>query len=207
MITFLKGLLVSKTPTWIELDVGGVGYGLTIPLSTFDRLPDPGSPVRLSTYFHVREDGMSLFGFLTPQEREMFTLLLSVSGIGPKLSVALLSSLNEKQIQNAILTDDIKLLSSVHGVGKKTAERIILELRDKMHKKGVIAQLTPSSSSEGVKEEGPSVSEDAVSALVTLGYSQGEARTVIAQVTKESGDGLTIEALIREGLNRLMKSR
>ena len=206
MIIFLKGILTLKRPTWIEIDVNGVGYGVTIPLSTFDRLPEPGNPVHISTYMHVKEDGMSLFGFLSHSEREMFIALLSVSGIGPKLSIAMLSSLTEKQIQNAILTDDIKLLSSVHGVGKKTAERIILELRDKMHKKGVIAHILPDESGKKAKETEESIFEDAISALVTLGYNAGEARTVISQISAENNEQpMTIENIIREGLNRLLK--
>ena len=208
MISFIKGILAFKSPTWIEVDVNGVGYGLGIPLSTFDRLPEKGEKVHLLTYLQVKEDGFNLFGFLTPAEKEIFSMLLSISGVGPRISLALLSSLSEHQIEKAVLTDDISLLSSVHGIGKKTAERIILDLRDKMKKRGVTLDL---SDSENAAKTGTSLnqtSEDAASALITLGYPVPDSKSVIASITKTSeGASLPIEVLIREGLNRLMKMK
>ena len=207
MISFIKGILTLKTPTWIEVDLHGMGLGLGIPLSTFDKLPEKGEMVHLLTYLQVKEDGFNLFGFLTAAEKEIFTMLLSISGIGPKISLALLSSLSEHQIEKAVLTDDISLLSSVHGIGKKTAERIILDLRDKMKKRGVSIDLSGSEPSpqSGFSEQ---ANEDAVSALVTLGYPVADAKSVIASIIKNPDtSALPIETLIREGLNRLMKMK
>lgn len=208
MISFIKGVLTHKSPTWIEVDVNGMGFGLGIPLSTFDRLPEKGEKIHLLTYLQVKEDGFSLFGFLTPAEKEIFSMLLSVSGIGPKISLALLSSLSEHQIEKAVLTDDLSLLSSVHGIGKKTAERIILDLRDKMKKRGVSIDLSGSGAPLKTSSSFDQINEDAVSALITLGYPVSDAKSIIASITKNpEGASLPIEALIREGLNRLMKMK
>lgn len=206
MISFIKGILTLKTPTWIEVDVNGMGFGLGIPLSTFDRLPEKGEKIHLLTYLQVKEDGFNLFGFLTPAEKEIFSMLLSVSGIGPKISLALLSSLSENQIERAVLTDDISVLSAVHGIGKKTAERIILDLRDKMKKRGVSIDLSGSETPRKISASLEQTGDDAVSALITLGYPVADARSVIASITQNPETAaLPIETLIREGLNRLMK--
>ncbi len=208
MISFIKGILTLKTPTWIEVDVNGVGFGLGIPLSTFDRLPEKGEKIHLLTYLQVKEDGFSLFGFLTPAEKEIFSMLLSVSGIGPKISLALLSSLSENQIERAVLTDDISVLSAVHGIGKKTAERIILDLRDKMKKRGVSLDLSGSDTFRKISSSFEQTNDDAVSALITLGYPVADARSVIASIAQNpETTALPIENLIREGLNRLMKMK
>lgn len=208
MISFIKGILTLKTPTWIEVDVNGMGFGLGIPLSTFDRLPEKGEKIHLLTYLQVKEDGFNLFGFLTAAEKEIFTMLLSISGIGPKISLALLSSLSEHQIEKAVLSDDISLLSSVHGIGKKTAERIILDLRDKMKKRGVSIDLSDSETHRKISSSIEQTNDDAVSALITLGYPVADAKSVIASIVKNpEGAALPIETLIREGLNRLMKMK
>lgn len=208
MISFIKGVLALKSPTWIEVEVNGMGFGIGIPLSTFDRLPEKGEKIHLLTYLQVKEDGFNLFGFLTAAEREIFSMLLSISGVGPKISLALLSSLSEHQIEKAILTDDISLLSSVHGIGKKTAERIILDLRDKMKKRGVSIDLSDSETPRKISSSFEQTNEDAVSALITLGYPVSDAKSVIASISKNPEKAaLPIEALIREGLNRLMKMK
>jgi Holliday junction DNA helicase RuvA len=199
MIALLKGTLSLKTPTWVELDVNGVGYGLTVPLSTFDRLPVIGEAVTLHTYLHVREEQLSLFGFYAPSEREMFMLLLSVSGIGPKTASAFLSALREKDIHESILQGDVKRLSSVPGIGKKTAERLILELRDKM-KKRISTHLPDSKGSE----KNQALIEDAISALHVLGYTLSEARKSV-QDALSTGTPETLEILIRAALNLLLK--
>jgi Holliday junction DNA helicase RuvA len=200
MIVFLKGILSLKMPSWVELDVNGVGYGLTVPLSTFDRLPALGEAIHLYTYLHVREDQLSLFGFHSPSEREMFVLLLSVSGIGPKTASTFLSALREEDIHEAILQGDSKRLSSVPGIGKKTAERLILDLRDKMKKRIAPHRIRSDSKSDPEKQ----YAEDAISALQTLGYSLLEARKSVQTVLSTNAPD-TLENLIRAALNLLLK--
>jgi holliday junction DNA helicase RuvA len=203
MIVFLKGILSLKTPTWIEIDVGGVGYGLTIPLSTYDRLPEVGHEVRLSTYLHVREDILSLYGFSKSAERELFMLLITVSGIGPKVATAILSALNEEEIEKSILSEDIRTLCSVPGVGKKTAERMILDLRDKMRKRAHAHD--PAQPHLGASREIQDMAEDSISALVTLGYHPVESRKVISQIIKKDPNPQGVEFLIRTALRELNK--
>ena len=132
MITFVEGVLVEKQPGRAVMNVHGVGYELAIPLSTFDRLPDENQPCRLLTHFHVREDAQELFGFLSEGERQLFRMLLAVSGIGPKTAMSALSGLPARDFRAAIVGGDIKRLSSISGIGKKTAERMVVELRDKL---------------------------------------------------------------------------
>jgi Holliday junction DNA helicase RuvA len=137
MITFLNGRLTSALPTQAIIDVGGVGYEVLIPLSSYDKLPAPGQPVHLLTHLHVREDAHVLYGFMTAAERDLFRLLVNhVSGIGPKLSLAVLSGMTVSNFKSAVVNADIASLSKISGLGKKTAERIVLELKDKL---GVVA--------------------------------------------------------------------
>ncbi len=132
MITFLDGTLVEKTPTRVVMDIGGVGYEVIIPLSSFDRLPDEGQRCRILTFDYVREDQHALFGFFSAIERRLFILLMAVNGIGPKLAISALSSMSPHDIQTAIHDRDVKRLSTISGIGRKTAERIILDLHDKI---------------------------------------------------------------------------
>src|ERR687886_2030552 len=132
MIAHLSGTLLAKHATSVIVDVGGVGYEVTIPVTTFYDLGEPNTPVRLRVYTHVREDALQLFGFRTERERELFTLLISVSGIGPKSAVAMLSGMSADEIVTAIRTNNYARLTSIPGVGRKTAERLVIELRDKM---------------------------------------------------------------------------
>jgi Holliday junction DNA helicase RuvA len=200
MIAFLKGIIALKTPTRVEIDVGGVGYGLSIPVSTFDRLGAVGDPARLYTHLNVRQDALVLYGFGSPDEREMFELLITVSGIGPKVALAVLSTLDAFQVQNAVLTGDVRSLSSVPGIGKKTAERIVLDLRDKIHRR---KRTAPSPGGEGAAPDPNQAAEDAVSALCTLGYSSVEARRAVAESSRDASGDVSIEQLIRTALNRL----
>ncbi|EKD28254.1 MAG: Holliday junction DNA helicase [uncultured bacterium] len=204
MIYFLKGIVTYKIPSWVEIDVNGVGYGLLISLLTYDSLPQVGEPIELHTMLITRENEMSLYGFSSRSEREMFNILMSVSGVGAKVSLAILSTLNEGQIQKAIFENDLSLLSTVPGVGKKTSERLVLELRDKLKNKKFLAS---KSATNAANKESPEdkVSEDAISALVTLGYNGLQARNVIKDILKEETSSISIEELIRKGLNRLMK--
>ena len=132
MITFLEGILEAKDPTHIVLNVGGVGYEVFIPLSSYDRLPDKGGACRVLIYDHIREDLHALYGFLTEEERSLFLRLIGISGVGPRLAITTLSGLSVRDLKAAVVQGDIKRLSSISGLGKKTAERIIVELRDKL---------------------------------------------------------------------------
>src|SRR6185295_5483838 len=137
MITFLHGRLVEALPTQVTIDVQGVGYEALIPLSSFDKLPQPGNEVKLLTHLAIREDAHVLYGFMTPQERELFRMLINtVSGIGPKIALNVLSGMNVVAFRGAVANGDVKSLSQISGVGKKTAERIVVELRDKIGKAG-----------------------------------------------------------------------
>lgn len=197
MITFLNGTVAEKHPTRVVLDVGGVGYEVFIPLSSFDALPPEGEACRILTHDHIREDAHLLFGFMTDGERTMFTLLMGASGIGPKLALSALSGLSVRELRLAILDGDVKRLTSISGVGKKVAERIIVELRDKIDKGDALearAGLEPLAP-EDLK------SRDAVLALVSLGYKQNAAQKMVADAVKGSvGQELDTESLIRKAL-------
>src|ERR1700716_1991557 len=172
MITFLDGKLASALPTQAIIDVGGVGYEVFIPLSSYDKLPAAGQPVHILTHLHVREDAHLLFGFMTAAERDLFRLLVNnVSGIGPKLALAVLSGMSVNNFKSAVVNGDVALLSKISGVGKKTAERMVLELKDKL---GVAAAWEAASSTHAPTPEQTQANE-AVLALIALGYRQVEA--------------------------------
>jgi Holliday junction DNA helicase RuvA len=207
MIAHLSGTLLSKQATSVILDVGGVGYEVTIPISTFYELEEPGSKVQLRIYTHVREDALLLYGFKTARERELFMRLISVSGIGPKLGITLLSGMSADEMIASIRTNNLARLTLIPGVGRKTAERLVMELRDK------IAAL---SSPELEEELGarPSVSvtptedtvrADALSALVNLGYQRSAAEKAINAAIGEGGD-ISVESVLRRSLRRLAKA-
>ncbi len=167
MITFLDGKLVSALPTQAIVDVGGVGYEVFIPLASYDKLPAVGQPVRILTHLHVREDAHVLYGFMTPAERDLFRLLVNnVSGIGPKLALAVLSGMSVNNFKAAVVNSDIASLSKISGLGKKTAERIVLELKDKL---GVAAAWEAASTMHAPTPEQEQANE-AVLALIALGY-------------------------------------
>ena len=197
MIAFLQGVIEEKQPTRLVMNVGGVGYEVLIPLSSFDRLPGAGQPARVLTYHHVREDAQQLFGFVSERERRLFLLLLSVSGIGPKLALSALSGLSTRELTTAIAQGDVKRLSTISGVGRKTAERMVVELRDK------IGEAEALEAAAGAVEEGPetAVVRDAVLALIALGYKQDEARRLVrdAMGGEPPADA---ETLIRRALAR-----
>ncbi|MFH0880349.1 MAG: Holliday junction branch migration protein RuvA [Lentisphaerota bacterium] len=198
MITFLEGQLVEKDPTRVVVNVQGVGYEAFIPLSSYDRLPREGDSFRLLTYEHVREDAHLLYGFLTESERAMFLLLTSVSGIGPKLGLAVLSGLSVRDIKVAVVQADGKRLSSISGIGKKTAERLIMELKDKLSEgEALEAVAGPEELSEGNLKL-----RDAVMALISLGYKQAEAHALIKTVSAMLGQDAPVEDLVRKSLAR-----
>ncbi len=201
MIAFLTGRLAFKAPTHLTLDVQGVGYEVHIPLSTYSALPNLDEVTALNIHTHLREDAIQLFGFLTHSEKELFLLLTTVSGIGPKLALSALSSLPVTELIRAVQAEDIDKLSTVPGIGKKSASRIALELKDKVGKiQPAMAQV---SASEGPGFDGPF--EDALSALVNLGYRPQDAKEALRRVTKGAAGPVVLKNLIREGLKELAR--
>jgi Holliday junction DNA helicase RuvA len=195
MIALLRGKLLYKSPTEIIVDVNGVGYAASISLSTFQALENTSNEIQLFTHLYVREDTMQLFGFATEREREMFRMLITVSGIGPKMAQTILSGMNTEELRSAIFSSNVSSLTTIPGVGKKTAERLIVELRDKLGKTDAkelfvtipVAQI--------------SVVAESVNALTSLGYSRMQAeqavRAIVQQVHDES---LSVEEIIKRSL-------
>jgi holliday junction DNA helicase RuvA len=207
MIAHLSGTLLSKQATSVILDVGGVGYEVTIPVSTFYDLEEPGAKVQLRIYTHVKEDALQLYGFKTARERELFMRLISVSGIGPKLGITLLSGMSADEMIASIRTNNLARLTLIPGVGRKTAERLVMELRDK------VASLSSSELEEelGAKSAvgAPPASEDSMrsdvlSALLNLGYQRSSAEKAVTAALDEGGD-ISMELILRRSLRKLAK--
>jgi Holliday junction DNA helicase RuvA len=199
MIASLQGILTFKSPGHITVEVHGIGYRVFIPLSTFYELADEGSSVSLNIFTAVREDAIHLYGFRTPEEKKLFELLLSVNGIGPKLAINLLSGISSADFIRAVFTEDRQTLTKIPGVGKKMADRIILELRDR------VIKLAPEDAREEVKAESTldAIREDALSALVNLGYKKSFARTVLDKIMDGSSQPWSLEELLKEALKHL----
>jgi holliday junction DNA helicase RuvA len=207
MIAHLSGTLLSKHATSVILDVAGVGYEVTIPLSTFYELEDAGSKVQLRIYTHVREDALQLYGFKSARERELFLRLISVSGVGPKLGITLLSGMNADEIIASIRTNNLARLTLVPGIGRKTAERLVIELRDKvasLSSPELEEELGPESGSPAVSSE-DSMRSDALSALLNLGYQRSSAEKAVTAAINEGGD-LSVESILRNSLRKLAKA-
>jgi len=199
MITFLHGNLVEALPTQVTVDVNGVGYEVLIPLSSYDRLPLAGQEVTLLTHLAVREDAHVLYGFMTTAERELFRLLIeTVSGIGPKIALNILSGMNVTAFRGAVAQSDVKSLSQISGVGKKTAERIIVELKDKIGPAGAWEAI---SAQRAFSPEEQKVG-DAVRALVALGVRQIEAHDTVRAALNALGAKATVEDLVRASLKK-----
>ncbi len=198
MIALLTGRLRRKAVDHLVIDVSGVGYQVQAPLCTYENLPDAGEEITLHIHTHVREDSLALFGFLTEAEKDMFLLLMGVSGIGPRLALAILSSLSVSDIAHAIQSSDDSKLCTIPGIGKKTAARMVLELKDKINQ--LFSAAAPLNRSSMTTDD----LEDAVSALVNLGYKKPLAEEALNKV-RQGRTGLSIEALIREGLAVLLK--
>ncbi len=197
MIVFLDGVLAEKEPTRVVVDVGGVGYEAAIPLSSYDRLPAAGQRVRILTVPVVREDAHLLFGFMTAEERELFLLLTSVNGIGPKLGLAVLSGLSVRDLKAAIAAGDVKRLSGISGIGKKTAERLVLEMRDKLGK-GDLAEALTSGNAPGPAD---AKLRDAYLALVSLGYKPADAQRMVKDVAVQIAPDSSLEDVLRKVLS------
>lgn len=199
MIAFLNGVVVETLPTRVVLDVNGVGYEVLIPHSTYDKLPTQGTGVKLLTHLAVREDAHTLYGFATAEERDLFRLLCThVTGVGPKLALAVLSGTTAVAFKGAVVAGDAAALAKIKGLGKKTAERIIVELRDKV---GVSAAWEAASAQQAMSPQEQHVN-DAVLALISLGYKQTDAHKAVTAVMKRSPQAPT-EDLIREALIKL----
>jgi Holliday junction DNA helicase RuvA len=199
MITFLRGKLVEALPTQAVVEVGGVGYEVLIPLSSYDKLPPPGQELKLLTQLIVREDAHILYGFATAAERDLFRLLVnSVSGIGPKTALNILSGMNVVAFRGAVASSDVKALSQISGVGKKTAERIVVELRDKI---GAAGALEAASARHGLSPEDQKIN-DAVLALMALGFKQLEAHDAVRAAQAMLGVSATVEDLVRACLKK-----
>jgi holliday junction DNA helicase RuvA len=197
MISFLKGKLVDVLPNKLVLEVRDVGYEILIPVSTFEKLPLPGQEVMLHTFLQVREDAHVLYGFFTRPEKDLFLLLVNnVSGVGPKLALSVLSGSHPDQFQSAVALQDITFLSKIKGLGKKTAERIVVELKDKV---GLTTTVSSSSSAGPVLDPGQKQLNDAVLALIALGYKQPDAIKAVTSI----GPKNTVEETIREALKAL----
>lgn len=199
MIASITGRLRRKATDYLIIDVAGVGYQVQVPLSTYYSIPDNGEEVSLHIHTLLREDSLSLFGFLTQEEKDMFLLLMGVSGIGPKLALAILSSLPVAELSRAIQAADDSTLRAIPGIGKKTAARMVLELKDKIALTTPI-MAAPSSASAALSDD----CEDVISALVNLGYKKSQAEEAVRKV-RDGHPGLTIEELIREALSVLMR--
>ena len=200
MITYLDGTLREVWPTQVVVEVHGVGYEVLIPLSSYDRLPQPGQPVRLLTHLQVREDAHILFGFASAEERDLFRLLVTrVSGVGPKLALAVLSGMDVMRFKAAVVDSDIASISKISGLGTKTAERIVLELKDKL---GVAAAWEAASADKAPSAEARAAN-DAVLALIALGYRQVDAAKSVREVSLKNKEAGT-EELVRLALKGLV---
>jgi Holliday junction DNA helicase RuvA len=200
LIAHISGKLIQKQPNSIIVDVGGVGYELNVPLSTFYDLGEIGGSVSLRVHTHVREDALQLFGFRTEAEKKLFLLLNSVSGIGPKLAITVLSGLSAEELIQAIRAGNLVKLTAIPGVGKKTAERMLVELKDK-----VAAILPPGledSTTNVMAQTGDPMREDVISALVNLGYQRSQAEKAVNAVLKQMPDA-RFEALLKSALRSL----
>lgn len=199
MIAFLHCTLIDALPTQVTVEVQGVGYEVLIPLSSYDKLPAPGQQVRLLTHLAVREDAHVLYGFMTTAERELFRLLIhTVSGIGPKIALNILSGMNPTAFRGAVAEGDVKALSRISGVGKKTAERIVVELKDKIGEAGA----WEASSAQRALSAEDQKANDAVLALIALDFKQLEAHDAVRAAQAVLGPQATVEELVRAALKK-----
>ena len=193
MFAYLKGILAFKNNENAVVDVGGVGYSLQIPFSTYKLLPDIDSEVKLYTYMAVREDNISLFGFFSNEEKKIFEQLISVSGIGPKSAIGIISDITPEEFSLAVITDDVNRLTKISGIGKKTAQRMIIELKDKMKN----SDISDNSAISKLVEVNNSNAEEAIAALQVLGYSNKDAVNMVNSVIK---DDMQVEEILKLAL-------
>ncbi len=199
MIAYVKGVLDFKGTDFVVVEAKGIGYKIQTPLPTVEKIGQKGDVVRVYTYLYVREDALNLYGFITQEEKSTFELLISVSGIGPKAALSLLSTVSPSSFALAVITDDTHALMKAQGVGKKTAQRVILELKDKIKKEQLVDASLVEAASENGNESGK---EEAISALMVLGYTSFEARRAVSSVFTEDMD---METIIKKALKLLSK--
>jgi Holliday junction DNA helicase RuvA len=201
VITHVRGLLTFKAPTFAVVDVGGdgggIGYGIAISLFTYDKLPAVGTQARLVTYHYVREDRQQLFGFAEQEEREAFVQLIGISGIGPSSAQTILSGMSVSALHEAIYHERVSELTSIKGIGRKTAERMVVELKDKIHAVGLSS--TAGGNGSGDVKAG-TVIEEAVLALVALGFTESAARQSVAKAAKNGASESSVQELIKRAL-------
>jgi Holliday junction DNA helicase RuvA len=197
MIATLTGKITQKDPAVVVVEVQGVGFEVVVPSSTYHAIPEAGAHVQLFTYLHVREDVLRLFGFATDEERQIFKLLISISGVGPSTGISILSGMSVRELKRAITYEDFKALSAVPGIGKKTAQRLIVELKEKINTVSIPIDATRPEPAD--KDLG--MFNDAMSALTSLGIKPQAARAAIDKVIKEEGrEKLTVQELIRKAI-------
>ncbi len=199
MIALLTGRIAFKSPSYIVLDVNGVGYRVQIPFSTYYDLPDEGATASLNIYTHVKEDAISLYGFRTPAEKDFFQLLISVSGIGPKMGKDILSNILVGDLGQAIMRGDLARLSGIPGIGRKTAERLVLELKDKVLK---LDSAHPAKE-EGIPGPAQDMKDDVASALINLGYKEAVVNKLLADM--KIPPDVSMEAVLKQALKLLIK--
>lgn len=199
MIALLTGKLAHKSPDFIILDVNGVGYRVQIPFSTYYALPEAASTVALHIYTHVKEDAINLYGFRTMEEKEMFQLLISISGVGPKLGNGILSNIGADELCQALVNGDLARLAAIPGIGKKTAERLVLELREKVKKLGTFTA-APAAAKAGA---GRDVHDDVLSALVNLGYKESLVQKILGEMDIAADS--SVETILKLALKKLMR--
>jgi Holliday junction DNA helicase RuvA len=199
MIAHIQGLLHFKSPEYLVIDVDGIGYQVHVPLSTFYDLPQVGSTVSLHIHTHVREDALQLYGFQSPEEKALFVRLMSISGIGPRLAVNILSGISPAELVESLGQNNLARLISIPGVGRKTAERIMLELRDKLTTLAPSRDVTAPAKTAADE----AMNEDALSALLNLGYKKGVAQQAVENARKRLEGEITLETLLKESLRAL----
>lgn len=195
MLTYINGMLVTKTPTQVVIDCGGVGFAINISLNTFSKLPEEGKLCKLLTHLQIKEDARVLYGFVNQEERALFRMLISISGVGPSTAQMMLSAMSPSELVNCIANNNAGALQSIKGIGAKTAQRIAMELKDKVSKVGVVADNFSVANNNSRSE--------ALSALVSLGFARQAAEKVVDKVLSESDGTLKVEDIIKQSLKLL----
>lgn len=199
MIDYIRGQLAFKSPTYARVEIQGVGCGIHIPLSTYDYLAEIGKEIELHTFLYVREDCLQLFGFKTAEEKELFELLISVSGVGPRLALRILSGLSVREFREAVGQENLRILTAISGVGKKTAQRLVMELKEKI---GITLVAEEIEKISKIPHEGQLIN-DTISALISLGCKPPQATKAVKEARVSSPKKISLEAMIKEALKHL----
>ncbi|MBD3287339.1 Holliday junction branch migration protein RuvA [candidate division KSB1 bacterium] len=198
MISYIKGTITKKTPTWLVIDVNNVGFQVQVSVNCSREIGEKGSTITILTYLHVREDSLQLFGFISEEERDLFLYLISTSGIGPKKALAILSGSSVRDLQQYILEEDLAGLTSLSGIGRRTAQRLILELKDKLK-----PAAEPEPALPAVAPDKRQLSREAVMALISLGYNQAAAQNAIKSILDKESGQIGLEELITRALRKV----